>query len=562
MSATAPWLRSRRGWARLAAVPQSRLAAGAFALLAVYALIHLYRKGVNTSFYYDEWTWILGRHGGGASTFLEPHNEHLSLVPVAIYKLLWATVGLDHYGAYRIVVLVLHVTVAALLFAFVRRRVGDWLALAAAAMLLFLGAGWEDILWPFQIGYMLSVASGLGALLLLDRDRRGSDAGAALALAVALASSSLGIPMAIGAFAYLVVRPARRARLWVVAAPLALYALWYLGYGKSALKRENFTAAPGYSAEEVAGATAGVTGLPVEWGRTLAVAAVAALIWRMSRVRELPRSFAMVLVAAASFWGLTALARADVGEPAASRYLYAGGLFVLMIAAEALRGWLPSRLALGLVGAGALLAVVSGLGEFHDAANGLRSTDQIVKAEITPLEIGAGRMPADFQPEPAKAPQIEAGGYIAAVEDIGSSPAFTEKQLAGIDDGRRRLADGVFTRGYGLRLLPASALGVAAPGPVADQPIESAVITRGACVLALPQTGSTATVAFTAPAGGVSIRAPGGKVALRRFADSFGDPLPGSAASALLRIPSDRSSRPWHVRVSGAKRIQACGVGS
>ena len=38
------------------------------------------------------------------------------------------------------------------------------------------------------------------------------------------------------------------------------------------------------------------------------------------------------------FWGLTGLARADLGEPAASRYLYPGALFLLLIAIEAGRG--------------------------------------------------------------------------------------------------------------------------------------------------------------------------------------------------------------------------------
>lgn len=49
-----------------------------------------------TTFFQDEWSWILTRHGGGLATFSEAHNEPW-LVPVAICKLLFAIVGLRHY---------------------------------------------------------------------------------------------------------------------------------------------------------------------------------------------------------------------------------------------------------------------------------------------------------------------------------------------------------------------------------------------------------------------------------------------------------------------------------
>src|SRR4051794_21135041 len=44
-------------------------------------------------FRFDEWGFVLGRHGSSVDDFLRPHNEHLSLVPVAIFKGLLATVG-------------------------------------------------------------------------------------------------------------------------------------------------------------------------------------------------------------------------------------------------------------------------------------------------------------------------------------------------------------------------------------------------------------------------------------------------------------------------------------
>jgi hypothetical protein len=382
-------------------------------------------------------------------------------------------------------------------------------------------------------------------------------------LAVALASSSIGIPIAIGAAAYLAWRPSRWGRLWVVAAPLVLYAVWYLGYGKSALKRENVTAMPKYVAEETAGAVSGVAGLTVDWGRALAAAGTGALLWRLSRLRDLPRSFVMVLIAALAFWVFTGLARADVNEPAVSRYVYPGGLFVLLIAVEALRGWRPSRFALAAVGVGTLGAVLSGLGTFHDGANGLRATDRIVKSELAALEIGGGTIPAGFKPDPARAPEVTAGSYLKTVRDIGSSPAYTETELAGLDDGRRRLTDAVFVAGYRLALTTGT-VPPTGPAPAVETNVGRTGQAHGSCVSTRPgRLGGTVNVTVTAPPGGISLRAPGARVVLRRFTSGFVmPPLEGDPAQAVLRIPRDRSARPWHVLLQDAKQVIVCGIGT
>ncbi|MEA2421415.1 MAG: hypothetical protein QOF55_514, partial [Thermoleophilaceae bacterium] len=283
-----------------------------------------------------------------------------------------------------------------------------------------------------------------------------------------------------------------------------------------------------------------------------------------SRVRVLPRSFVMVLTAALAFWVLTALARAQIGEPANPRYLYPGGLLVLLIAAEALRGWRPSRRGLILVGVVVLFGVLSGLKGFKDGANGLRATEGVFQAELTPLEIGAGHMSPDFQPDQQRAPQVVTGLYLDAVRSIGSSPAYTESQLASLDEGRKQLADGVFVRGYGLALTPGAAVGAGA-APVADPTSEAVVQTRGSCVVGRSvNPAGGASVALMVPPDGISLRAPGASVSLRRFADGFGGvpPLQGDASNAALRIPRDRSARPWHVVLQNTQRFTACGLGA
>ena len=139
----------------------------------------------------------------------------------------------------------------------------------------------------------------------------------------------------------------------------------------------------------------------------------------------------MLLGAAAgvlSFWLLAAVARADAAEPAASRYMYVGAVFIFLIAAEAsARSGAPRRLAaLGIVLLGGPWSGTStccGTGE-----RGWRPVDASVRASLTAVELAAPVVAPTFVPEPADAPQVSAGPYLAAVADLGS-PALTVPEL-------------------------------------------------------------------------------------------------------------------------------------
>ena len=61
-----------------------------------------------------------------------------------------------------------------------------------AALLLFLGPAWSDLLWPFELAFVGSVLFGLAMLLALDRDDARGDVAACAFLAISLGFSSLG----------------------------------------------------------------------------------------------------------------------------------------------------------------------------------------------------------------------------------------------------------------------------------------------------------------------------------------------------------------------------------
>src|SRR5215203_2684393 len=193
------------------------------------------------TFWADDWTFLLDRRGFSVSVFLDPHNDHIALIPVSIYKALLALFGMDSAMPFAIVSTLVFLLSAVLLFVYMRRRVGDWLALLGSILILFLGAGWVDLLWSFQIGFSGAIAAGLGALLALDRDNRKGDMVACALLVVATSFSELGIPFAIGALVSVALGPSPRiSRLYVPFVSFAFYGLWYLGWGHTAPDSASF----------------------------------------------------------------------------------------------------------------------------------------------------------------------------------------------------------------------------------------------------------------------------------------------------------------------------------
>src|ERR1700680_4819844 len=87
--------------ARWAAALSPASAWVALATLLVATGVLLYHETRGTTLWFDEWTWLLHRRGDSLGSYLDTHNGHLSLIPVAIYKLLFATVGIRSSGPYR-----------------------------------------------------------------------------------------------------------------------------------------------------------------------------------------------------------------------------------------------------------------------------------------------------------------------------------------------------------------------------------------------------------------------------------------------------------------------------
>jgi hypothetical protein len=546
----------------------------ALGVLALAAVANILRVGSRTTFFYDEWSWILDRRGWTASAFLTAHNGHLSIVPVLIYHLLFATVGLRAYLPYRLVLMAFHVAVALLLYLYCRRRLGPVPALLPPALMLFLGAAYQDLLWPFQVGFLASLAFGLAAFLLLDRPE-GADAatslrreiGVALCLVAAVSSSGLGLSALAGA-AIRVLLGRNWRRWWVVGIPTVYYLTWYARYGVSAggSTPRQVWAYFEQAFRAALGALSGQSGRqhPVVV-TTVTLIFLAALLARLAWAvgnRRLPVDLLGALGWAGSFWILIAITRGGHGDFGASRYLYPGGVALLLVLAEILRNVALSRFAVAGLAVLTALSIRSGQDTLNHGGQGLTSVAARVRADLAALE--HSRPAPSYRPNPRLMPVVTAGRYRRAAAALGS-PALAWAALPAQSSGVRDDADRVLRQAGDLALLP-TARRTGSGRPITLVAVDGIVehLPDG-CLDVLPKPGTDLDrLTVRQPPDGLLVGAGGAPVSVtaRRFGP---DPGPFATLAAgrhgLLTGLPDGSAVPWVIGLQSGSPILTCAGG-
>ncbi len=505
------------------------LLAGGLAALGVATLLLLMHLGRGTTFFFDEWDWIEQRRTGFVNPLLRPHNGHLSAVPVAIYRVLFAIVGLRHYGVFRATAIGFELLCVALVVLLVRSDLPRLLVLVAAAALLLYGPGWQDLLWPFQIGYTASLAGGLAAVLFLRRGDRVGDVLASICLVLCVASSGVGLPLLAGA-AVVVLLGRDWRRLGVIAVPVVVYGIWYLRYGQSEVRLANLPKLPAYMSTTSAATVGGLLGLQIDYGRFFCGVLATLLVVAVVRRRSLPPLLSFAVVSAIVMWAAFGLARGQLGEPASSRYLYPGAVLIVLGAAAAPRRRTHPVVALGLA---VLLpfTVWSNSRVFRDGAAGLRDTSQVVRVELGALQIAGSHVNPGFRPDTSRMPQVSAGPYLAAVRALGS-PAATTTQIERSSEGLREDADAVLVGAY-RSASPATA--AASSCSAADR---GAPISVDPGSLLILHAGSA------------------GQLWLRRFGSGFRaspDAVVAPGATLVITLPRDSVPLAWEVRLAGTQ---------
>jgi hypothetical protein len=568
---------------------QRRIALGILiAAMALSALAILYWSR-GASFYADDWTYIVDRRAWSPHTLFLPETGHLIVLPLIVFKTLLAIFGATSALPFRLAVVLFDLLNGLLLYLLVRRRVGPLLALAPAVLLLFLGAGWEEIFEAFTLDALISIAAGLGMMLCLDRRDLRGDIGACLLLVVSLASFSLGIVFGLLATVELLQRPRyglRRA--WVYLGPALLYGIWLIWasqYHENQLAATNIGPGPAAIVNGASAAAAAIfgvfrspgaqsaaapdLGIAFGIGTPIALALGALLVWRLiSGPKPSPRTWAL-LAALLALWSLLALTISPARLPQASRYVYPGVVLVLLLAAELCAG---IRLTRGIgIGVAAVLAVslVANVDEMRVAGGYFRAETSYNRAELAALELVRDRVPADFGIEgqsPTLLPHgdmlIAAGPYFSAADKYGS-PAYSPSQLAAAGPAQRAAADELLGRGLAIAAVPASRFGKAGPGVVrpGSAALNMTVERRGRCVFMRPTPGYRGRAALQLPRGGFRFSVDPtteAQVSLGRFGDGFAIKPSPVMGSATVAIPPDRSPRPWRALIESPTPVIAC----
>jgi hypothetical protein len=502
------------------------------------------------TFNLDEWTVVTQRRGPGAPSLLEPHNEHLTLLFFLIFLPLLKIGGLDAFALMMVPLVALQLALGWLLFEIARRRVGAGVALGVAAFALLSGFAYENFLIPGQAAQMLSIVAGVGAFALLDRPRtRATDRALAALMVVALASSGLGIPILLGIAVELALTQEGRARLWVVAAPFALYLAWYLAYGtnRAAFEELSLSALWAWTAaNHAAGAIIGER--QVEPGQQMLIVILVVLAYRTFRVDAAGRiRLAALAVILLTFYALTAISRHDIAPPSSSRYLTVGVVFLLLMLVEAARGWKIRRWVPFVV---LLLAWVS-FGKADGGSEALRDGRTLflqrsdrVRASLGAVQLlGRERVSPTFEIAPLAAPFLEAGPWFDTLDDLRGDPGYSPAQIMRAPDDVRAFADDTLVRAGGLQLRPGGAVPTGGARPC-TKPAGAAVAPGGVRVEAGPSRPMT--------------------VRARRFGRDWVLvgvlPIPAGRAIELHPLPDAAGAVPYAIQAQGAARV--CRLGA
>jgi hypothetical protein len=570
-------------WSRR--VGENRIAYAVLALAFALAAALILGWGKGQTFINDEWNYLVLDRGWSLETLFHPQNGHLIVVPLLLYKALFATAGASSHLPYQVATVVLHLIVATLFFCLVRTRLPLAAAVALTMLVALFGAGWDTLMGAYEIPNLVGLATGLGMLLALERRTGPGDLAACLLLALSLASFGVGIAFALGGLvAIWLGGRAQWRRAWIVIVPAALYVIWFLWarkFGESEVTAEAIGSLLSGSADQLAAICAAITGLfrapgsaelanliniRPEWGYTLALLLVALVVLH---VRRAPRSirFWTVVATLGVYLALVAAGLSPARAPNASRYVYLGGILTLLLVAELgldLR-WttVSGTVFVALLG----LALMANTAELQVGGHLFQAEGETNRATLAALELSRARVDPNLSVEDDATTHshpdmfFPAYAYFEAARDFGS-PAYSLAELAGSGEQAREAADQELVRALALSAKP-----LTSPLRRSGQEVKllgasgGRTISAGACQVLLPVPNKVASFQLELPRGGFGYRThPGAELelGLARFAESFATTVPMPAGEAEVKIPSDASEIPWRAQVRTDAKTLVC----
>jgi hypothetical protein len=559
------------------------LVLGAAIAVATVLMLHL---GRGQTLVVDQWGYLYSHRSWSPGSLLSPHNGHLIVLGLLVYKGLYSTFGIDSQLPFQLVTLALSATVATLLCVLIRNAVGELLALAAAILVLFYGAGADAILPTSQIPNLISLASGLAMLLVLRRGDMRGDLLACLFLAMSLASFSVGTAFALGAAVMLAFRPPgeRLARLWVVALPVIAYVAWDVWarqHGDQTIYVHNLKILGSAFADQLGAVLSGLTGLfttpngppagttttPIRtvWAPALVVGLAAIAIARLRRQPPLGANAIAAIVVLVAYFLLVGIALSPARNTFDQRLVYLGSVLTLLAVAELLAPYRPGRTALIAIGVAFVFSICANVAELGDSAKPLRAESASNRAKLAAVEIAGPAAPADAAvEEPPDDMAFSVGIWRELKAEVGS-PAYSEAELRTAPPPAREDADEELVSLLGIAQRPTASLEPTSAGERIEVSLADSgtVEQRGSCVSLVPLPDTAMTTVLEVPQGGIAYSSTDPvALTLGRFADATSVALPARAGDVVVRFPADSSPAPWVASLETTRPTLLCAVGS
>jgi hypothetical protein len=361
------------------------------------------------------------------------------------------------------------------------------------------------------------------------------------------------------------VSPARRRQVWVALVPLAIYGAWliwlravYFPAHPGSVQHivlSNLLVIPNMIAQQGAATAGALAGLNYDFsptdifggvfstssafGGVLAVVAAAGLVLCLRR-RATPMLWTLVALLLA-YCAELALGSGVGRTPTTIRYTYAAATIWMLIAAEAWRQPINSRPRLIILYGLVAVALLGNLARLRDGIDFFRPFAIAERAQLAAIEIASPSVSPNYETHLGLPPfvPVTAGPYLAAVARDGS-PAFSAHELAFQPVTVRRDADAVLV----------SALGIAPAATTLSPGSRCLTSARGARELTVRTPGLRLRSSNAA------------QVFMAQYSDGVQVGSVAAGGTVALRIPGDRSSRPWRIELRPAPaRISICPLG-
>ena len=406
----------------------------AASVLAIPLLVRLQR---DSGIWQDEWTFLLWRDGWSISDIFGSFNGQLLPLTPIVFNIDRALFSAGAPGLLTAVSIVAQIAVVWGAFAYLRVRLGDWIAASCSLLLLFNGTGYELLVWNFNFGWMTALAAGIFALVVFEAgDSTRHNVAAAGLLLLSMAGNNNSLVFIAAILVYALYKETRRRSLLVAGPPLALFLLWYFVDGRS--DREFLPRTwPDWIADAIEATYAGLlgdVGAVNRWGTPLAVLGIGLMVCLLARQRTIRPQLAAALSMPVVFIVLITLGRGGVYDAAAQRYRYTLLLFIGLALAELLRGQRLRTLGATIGFAGILgFFVISNLVVLPTGAASIRGGFDFNRVYATAL-VKAGEDVAKkttYQPvDPGLRPELNDDVYEWLVNRGGEKFAWTPAELA------------------------------------------------------------------------------------------------------------------------------------